>query len=521
MPWRSPEVEGEVPTLAGQVADFIQARCAIPDGDHVGEPYILTPEMLNFLALYYALDPETGRFYYSRGAQLVRAQKWGKGPLSAAIICAEAEGPVLFDGWDANGEPVGRPWETPWIQVTAVSEDQTDNVWRALVPMIELGGLHGDIPDTGETRVNLPGGGRIEPVTSNARSRLGQRITFAVEDETHSWTAQNGGRKLADTQRRNLAGMGGRWLETTNAWDPAEESVAQQTSEKKEPGVYFDDSEPGPGSIRNKRERRKMLKRVYGDSWWVELDRIEEEIEALLPRDPAQAERFFLNRKLAAEDAAFDAQAWAKLADSTVVVEDKARITLGVDGARFDDSLAIVATDVKQGHQFVIGIWERPETAGDDYEHPTEDIDGAVLEAFERFDVWRAYVDPQWIDHLVDRWQGRWGDKRVIAWFTNRPKQVAFALRAYRTAIQGGDLTHDGDSVMAAHIAQAKRQRLPVYDEDHRPMWTVRKDRPGSPRKIDAVMAGCLSWEARSDAIAAGQGERRKSVFETRGLEVL
>ena len=68
----------------------------------------------------------------------------------------------------------------------------------------------------------------------------------------------------------------------------------------------------------------------------------------------------------------------------------------------------------------------------------------------------------------------------------------------------GGDLTNDGDTLMAAHIANAKRRKVNVYDEDHRQMWQISKDTPGSPRKIDAAMAGTISWEARGDAIAAG-----------------
>jgi hypothetical protein len=409
VPWRGPEYPGEFPTLGYQVAELIEAKCAIPDGDHAGEPYLLTDEMLRFLLWHYRVDPKTGRFVYSRGSQLIRPQKWGKGPFSAAIVCAECDpdAPVIPDGWDADGEPVGRPWATPWWQITAVSEDQTDNVWRALVPMIELGALHADIPDTGKTRINLPGGGHIEPVTSSARSRLGQRLTGAVQDETHSWTRTNGGRALADNQRRNLAGMGGRWIETTNAWDPAEESVAQQTNEAATDGVYFDDAEPGEGSIRNKAERRRMLRRVYGDSRWVDLDRIDQEIVALLDRDPAQAERFFLNRKRAAEDSAFNPARWDELTAPTKV-EDQALIVVGVDGARFHDALAMVATDVETGHQWPLGIWERPANAASNYEHPLEQVDGALIDADQRFDVWRVYVDPQYIEGLLDRWQGRW-----------------------------------------------------------------------------------------------------------------
>lgn len=516
MLWQ-PAYPGDFPTLGGEIIQYIQERCVIPDGEQVGDPFLLTEEMKRFVLWFYRVDEETGRrFTHHRGGQLVRPQKWGKGPFSAAIICAESEADVLPDGFNAQRQPVGRPWSTPWVQVTAVSEDQTDNVWRALVPMIELGDIAADIPDTGETRINLPNGGKIEPVTSSARSRLGQRITHALQDETHAWTKQNGGRKLADNQRRNLAGMGGRWLETTNAWDPAEESVAQQTFESNEPGVYRDDVEPGLGSIRNKRERRHMLRKVYGDSRWVDLDRIEGEIEALLPRDPAQAERYFLNRKRAAEDAAFDLEQWNKLVLHRDVPKG-ALIVIGVDGARFDDALALVATEVETGHQWPLGIWTRPESASDDYEHPLREIDGAMAEAYEAFDVWRVYVDPQWIDYLMDLWQGRWGGKTtsasqrgVFPWYTNKPRAMAFSLSNYRAAMQSGSLTHNGDPVFTQHIANAKRQNIAVFDEEHRPMWLISKDRPMSPRKIDAAMAGCLSWEARGDAIAAAAKPLKK-----------
>lgn len=513
MPWRGAEEPGEFPTLGYEVASFIEEACVIPDGDHAGEPFVLTDEMFRFLLWLYRLDPETGAWHFARGGQLVRPQKWGKGPFSAAWVCAEAQGPVRFDGWNEDGEPVGRPWPTPWIQVTAVSEDQTDNVWRALVPMIELGDLTADMPDTGETRINLPGGGRIEPVTSSARSRLGQRITAAVQDETHSWVERNGGRKLADNQRRNLAGMGGRFLETSNAWDPTERSVAQMTHDSPT-GVYIDYPSPLPGSVRNKRERRRVMKAAYGDSWWVDLDRIDLEVEALLAHDPPQAERFFLNRAQAGESLAFDAARWVELAKPELEVPAKNLIVIGVDGARFIDAVALVATDVVSGHQWPLGIWERPENADDDYEHPFDQVDGAMTEAFELYEPWRAYIDPQYIEDLRDRWRGRWGPKRVVDWYTNRPRQIAHAVRSYRAAQTGGDLSHDGDAVMARHISNARKAPLNVKDDEGRPMWAIQKERPGSPLKIDGAMAGVLSWEARGDAIAAGAKKKsNKAVF--------
>jgi hypothetical protein len=530
MPWRGPELPGEFPTLGDAVADWIEERCAIPDREFVGDPYLLTDEQLNFLFHYYRIDPGTGEFVHERGGQLVRPQKWGKGPFSAAITCAEAQGPVLFDGWDANGEPVGKSWPTPLIQITALSEDQTENVYSALLPMIELGALHGEIEDTGLGRINLPGGGKIEPVTASGRSRLGQRVTFIVQDQTESWTESNRGRLLADNQRRNIAGMGGRWLSTCNAWDPVEESVAQYTSEHEHEGVYHDDVEPPEGlSIRNKTERRRALKAVYGHSVtgqrdgkkggvkpWIDLDRIDAEIRALLGRDAAQAERFFLNRKRASESAAFNGAKWDELATG-YSPEPGALIVVGVDGARFVDALALVATEIESGFQWPLGIWERPENAGDDYEHPFNEVDGAMQDAFDRFTVWRAYIDPGSstgnIDYLVERWQGRWGDSRVIEWFMHRPRQTAFAVANFSDAIDTGEVTHDGDETFAQHVKNATRWKVNVRDDNGHQLHVIGKDRPDSPRKIDGAAAAVLSWEARGDAIAEDAAPEDNSFY--------
>ena len=429
MPWRGPLYEGEIPTLGYSVAEWIQAYCVIPDREARGESFVLTDEQLRFLCYFYALTPE-GRWAYPRGAQFVRPQKQGKGPLAAGIVCAEASGPVRFAGWDAQGEPVGKPWATPHVQITACSEEQTQNTWRALQPMIELGPLRDWIPDSGLTRINLPGGGYIEPVTASARSRFGQRISFCVQDETHAWHRSNHGWWLADNQRRNLAGMGGRFLETTNAYDPVEQSVAGRTPN--EPGVYIDDVDGGAGSIRNKQERRRVMRKVYGDALvekggWVDLDRIDVEVEALLEHDPAQAERFFLNRKLASEGAAFDVEAWLKLAKPRRV-PDQETVALGVDGARHHDALAVVATHVKTGYQWPVIILDEPAPhAGEDYEHDFDVVDGAVADVFERYLVWRCYTDDQYIGSLVEKWrQVRRTPRRRLA--PNRPRPIAWAV---------------------------------------------------------------------------------------------
>jgi hypothetical protein len=69
-------------------------------------------------------------------------------------------------------------------------------------------------------------------------------------------------------------------------------------------------------------------------------------------------------------------------------------------------------------------------------------------------------------------------------------------------------------------VKNARRKETPqARDEEGRPLWTIRKDAPDSPLKIDAAMAAVLSWEARGDAIAAGATEKKISVYEERGMQ--
>jgi hypothetical protein len=125
------------PTLGFQIADYIEASCVIPDREQVGDPFLLTDEQLKFLLWFYRIRPSVKKTEINwKSAVHVPPrrpahppQKWGKGPFAAAIVCGEAAGPAVFDGWDAAGQPVGKPWPTPLIQITAISEDQAANVW--------------------------------------------------------------------------------------------------------------------------------------------------------------------------------------------------------------------------------------------------------------------------------------------------------------------------------------------------------------------------------------------------------
>lgn len=505
MPWRGPSYDGECPSLGWLVGDWIEEHCVIPDGRHAGQPFKLTDEMWTFLVHHYRLKPaardgQLAPAFHYRRSQLVRPQKWGKGPFSAAIICAEAVGPVLFGGWDATGEPVGHEWATPLIQIAANSEDQTANVYAALQPMIELGPLTDVIPDTGDTRINLPGGGRIDPVTSRARSRLGQRVTFVVQDETGLWTKVSGMLAVAETQRRGLAGMGGRSIETTNSWDPSEDSVAQRTAESTAPDIHRDHRKPPKNlSYGDKRERRKIHKHVYGDSWWVDLDAIDAEAAELAEKDPAQAERFFGNGVVYGLGAWLRDGLWEDRKKPRTVPA-AAMVAAGFDGSEVDDWTAIRLCTA-DGYHFTPTygpdqrptVWNPAEWGGS---IPRGEVAAAWDELYRRYRILRAYNDPREWQSEIGQLALEHGEQVHAEWATHRIIQMHFALDRYLTDLVTGSLTHDDCPLAAVNAANARKVAKPGD------RYILGK--PAQHQKIDVTMADVLAHEAMADAIAEG-----------------
>lgn len=475
---------------------------------------------------YYQLDPLSGRRLVRRAA-IRRPKGAGKSPEGAYCGYAELVGPVTFGGW-VDGQPVGLPHRDPWIQFAAVSEDQTDNVmvwlFDTLASRPDVCGERGI--DLGRTRVYLVGRpGRIEPVTAAAGSREGQPIRFAVLDQTEAWSRENGGHRLAATLRRNAGKMNGWSLELQNAPMLGDGSVADRTgkaSDRNSAGVMFDSREP-PGAdkigMTDPNQLLPALEFAYGESakskgGWVDLERIVEEI--LDPdTDPGDAKRYYLNIAAPSSDWAFDRERWVDLGGSDLVAPDGELVTFGFDGARHDDSTALLVGDVEDGNSWLHAVWERPE-GSDDWEVPESEVTDAVEEIFDRWSVWRGYCDPPYWDPTVASWAAKFkgSDRKqaVVPWWTNRWRPIGYACRALASEIRAGQIRHqvdDGDDVLSRHVRNAVKRTVNARDEEGRPLWTLAKPAPG--RKIDAAMALVLQREARRDALAAGAVKRRKT----------
>lgn len=516
MPWRGPEYPEDFPTLGYAVGDWIEAHCSIPDGYRQGDQLLLTDEMWQFLFNFYRLDPKAepwpgpiGLQY--TGGQLRRSQKWGKDPFGAAIAWAEALGPTRFDGWDAAGEPVGAPYPTPLIACLGTSEDQTDNTWRPLLDMAKLGNLadHPGVRDLGLTRVMLTSGGRIQPVTTSARARLGEPMTFVTITESHLFTLQGGHRRVCGAVKRNVAGMDGRWIELTNAWDPTEGSEAQVTGDSDDPRVFTDTIESHRvNDLTDDDALYFELLRQYGDSarergGWVNLKRIMDECRSNRHME-ADRRRFFLNEIVVGESAFVNPEAWDRLAVEDYL-EPGTSIALGFDGSKYRDATSLVASRISDGRLFEIATWERPSDALPDWRVPSTDVDKRLRDVFDAYNVQVMYADPyRWQDYL-DVWAAEWPD-RVVEFPTNVEQRMDKAIERFTTSFGADEVTHTGAEVLSRHVKNAvlvkgSRKKPRPGEDDLLQTHYLKMAKRGDGQLIDGAVAAVLAHEARAHAI--------------------
>jgi phage terminase large subunit-like protein len=506
----------EIPTLGWGVIEFIETWLIQPDGDNAGEGFVLTREQKNFILWFYAVAPGTGRWRFRR-AVLRRAKGWGKSPFLGALCLAELVGPVVFAGWDRDGDPIGRAHASPWVVIAGVSETQTANTLDAIRAMItgEFAAEFG--LDVGITRIFVAGGGKLVPITTNPATQEGARPTFAVMDEVHHWTLGNGGKNLAKVIRRNLAKVRGRSVVTTNAHAPAQDTVgrdyydahlAQVEGRTRRADLLYDSAEAPPltdADFANEEVLRAALRCAYGDAVaWVDLDDLISEIYA--PDTPIEdACRFYLNQIIDAADAWATAGEWdanhvLNLAPLKHAAPGQWRkgdtVCLGFDGGRTDDSTALVAVRLSDGAVFILGLWEKPTgPEGEGWEVNRDAVRGTVDHAFSTLDVVAFFADVAEWETDVDYWRDTYGErlfhkataKHAIAWdMRAHGADTVRATEALHRAIADRALPHNADARLRRHVLNARR----------RPgRWGISfgKESRESPHKVDALAAMLLA----------------------------
>lgn len=524
------------PSLGGRVCDWIEANLVFGPGDLRGQPARLDDEKRGLIWRMYEVYPRlhewAGRRRFKRVGISV-AKGLAKTELAAWIAAAELHpgAPVRTVGWEGE-TPIGGPVTDPYIALVAYTEEQSDELaYGALKCILEESEVREDF-DIGLERIMRAGGdGKAVSLATAPSARDGARTTFAIADETHWWTLPRLLRAhqtmLANIAKRKLADA---WtLEITTAPEPGTGSIAEATMDyaraiasgklKDDRLFFFHRQASDKHDLKTEEGARAAVIEASGPAAsWRDIDSIVQ-----LWRDPttdlAYWERVYCNRLVQASRQAFDPEKWKILARSTAPVRDGDLITIGFDGALTFDSTGVVATHVETGYQWKAGLWERPYNVVDEWMVPKQEVIDVIDDLFSRFTVWRMYADPPYWEDQVDAWIGKYGEERVVKWWTNRRSQMAHALLAYHVAIAQKTLSHAGDRDLDRHLANARRQDLIQRDEQGTKLWLIRKERPDSPFKIDLAMAAVLSWEARNHAIA--EGATARSVYEQRGIVVV
>ena len=528
MPWRGPSVPGEYPTLGNLAVDWIQSHLVMTDGPKRGYPVRLYDEQIRHLQQKYRLDPlaseaDGNDAFLRRGSMLVRGQKWGKDPLLAMVDIFHAFGPCDFAGWDADGEPVGRPHPSPWVFVAALNDAQTANTWLPLKAMVadsDLVNLPG--VEVNLDQIRLPCGNPIEPLTTTAFGRLGGRFTAGSLTENGLMNATGGeqtggsGKRsplgFARTLIRSVSGMGGQWIAATNTWDPTERSHAQLVYEGKPDGVFVDAKlSRGKVDLTDGDALREELLYLYGDSARERGGHVS--IRGLIRdcQDKSNGEnevrRFFLSEIIAGEHDIADATVWKSLERPKGKLKSGQAITLGFDGSRARDATVLVACRVSDGRLFPLNIWKPREHGG---KVPRAKVHEAVKAAFETYDVKHLFGDPYLWQTELDTWSGMWPGT-VVDFPTNVEVRMDRAIERFTTGIRDGLLTYrdDDNGTLTKHmgnaaLAKGKRKAARSDADTGAPIehyLKVVKKRDGL---IDMVVAAILAYEARGQAIDDG-----------------
>ncbi|WJN62785.1 terminase large subunit [Streptomyces phage phiScoe2] len=500
--------------IAGWCAEYLKAEN--------GGPWKFTREQLRFVLWWYAVD-ETGRFIYRKGV-LQRLKGWGKDPLLAVMCLVEFVGPSRFSHWDANGDPVGVPHPQAWVQIAAVSRDQTRNTMTLMPSLMSDHFINTYGIKAGAELIRANGGRqRLEAVTSSFRALEGGRSTFVVLNETHHWVKGNNGDKMYETIDGNATKKDSRYLAITNAYLPGEDSVAERMREAFEKiregraldiGFLYDSIEAHPKTPLSPDALRIVLPKIRGDAIWLKVETI---IQSVLDTtlSASRSRRMWLNQIVAEEDALYGPAEWDVLRDESKTLRPGDEIVLGFDGGKTDDATALVALRIEDMCAFVLGIWEKPDgPQGDGWIVPRASVDSAVHDAFGTFAVQGFFADVALWESYISEWDDTYGEglavksplgKDSIGWdMRSSLKTSTMAHERLMRSVFDKKLTHDGDLTLRRHALNARRATNNYG-------VSFRKESKDSPRKVDAYAALLLAHEALMELRARGKKIKKRT----------
>lgn len=529
-------------SLGWDLLDWFEKYVASPDGelDEEGNafPFIPTDEQARFLLWWYAVD-ENGVYNYRNGV-LRRMKGWGKDPLVAAMALAELCGPVHYDKrHPLTGHAIGKRRPAAWVQIAAVTQEQTENTFL-MFPIMITAKMTSDFSlEVQKTMIRSDRGGLLQSVTSNPKAVEGKRTTFVIMNEIQWWIDANRGTEMYNKVNGNItkrAGQGARYLAICNAHVPGEESVGEMMwdtyqkvlgGEAVDTKILYDCLEAPAGTPLSEIPPQAVdpegfakgvqmlyegLKVARGDSTFMNLDPI---VLSCLDRNNAESEsrRQFLNQVDASEDSWIAPWEWDACVLPGAVLAPGDKITVGFDGSKSGDYTAIVVCRVSDGCLFTINVWNPKDYQG---VVPYDQVDATVHWLFGRFNVVGFRADVKEFESYVQAWTTKYGKKLKVKASPDNPiafdmrgqtKKFAFDCESFKDAVLQRGLLHNGSVILRTHVINAHLNPT-IYDA-----ISIRKASKDSSRKIDAAVCGVLAYASRQDYLTKGNGQGGRLVI--------
>jgi hypothetical protein len=549
-----PDLDDEPwPTLGEQVCDFLEERAVFGPGDLAGQPYEFSDEKRALIYRAYEVYPKghklAGRRRFKRVGWSVR-KGLAKTELQALVCYVELhpEGPVRCDGFDAHGEPVGRPVSFPYIPMLAYNKDQVEELAYGVLSYVCGEGPDADLFDISLERIirlsaNGIADGKAVPLAQSPNARDGALTTFQAFDEPHRMYLP----RLLEahqTMNNNLpkrpaadawsfyVGTAGQLGQKSIAESLYFEAEKMRDKPGRDPRFFFFHRDSGPvhkgdkhhsgHNLLTKKGRLAAITEAtgpdgeYGPGQFDDIAEIYDRPDT----DKAYWERVQLNLWLQSDRQAFDPRSLTIVDKS---IPNKALVTAGFDGARFRDSTAIVIADVLTGVHQLFALWERPpdpegvDPADSTWECPPLEVSAAVDRLMQTYRVMRWNGDPpHWLEEHAT-WSGKYPGV-VEEWFTQQHTRMSYAVRNYRQGLRSASIKYARDDrpfvdshlpgetmgeALRRHIGNAGRHDMNLWDDEGQQLFVLEKIQP--ERKFDACMADILANEARLDVLASKQ----------------
>jgi phage terminase large subunit-like protein len=417
-----PEAGGE------RVCAFIERFCRITTGSRAGQLVTLRPFQREVVMGLYGTAGQPRK----RSGYVSLPRKNAKSFLAACL--------ALY-GLVADGE------EGAEVYVVAGDERQARVVFGYAAAMVRRSPELSAVVQVYRERLEHEASGSVmEPLSSDADLRQGLHPHLVICDEVHVvrrelWDAMRLGQGARE--RPLLLGI------TTPGY--SQDSLAWQLTEHGRAGTdpsHFHREWTAPaGCAVTDESAWHAANPALGPDGWLSL----EDFRATVRSTPEHAfRRYRLGQWTASASAWLPFGVWAERTDATRVLTDGERVCLGFDGSASGDSTALVAVTVARPHHVaVLGCWENPGDPRWRVDRP--DVQRAVAEAFDRFDVAELACDPFGWRAEVAEWGRRWG-ARVTEYPTNVQSRMGKACDLAYTAVTQGRVTHDGDARLARHL---------------------------------------------------------------------